>query len=410
MDVAGADFASSFTYDFSRDYPDLGKERVQVRGVKGKGYIKRGSKPWQGIKGFAVGHSYVPFKTVATRDDVRHLGDVKAGGATLHKVGITGAVLLHPNTIPYDIQKETVDDTELTVVIDEAGRPRSGTWRLWGKARVGPAAGSSSGSSTSSNSRSRRSAPRSPSSVRSGSPRSGPNVVEDRHSRGEAVRPGQPQPDRPVESRPERCAGPEHDGVHDQPVPVEPGRARTNAAASVGPPTCSSPSNSARRRASSSIGSPRDEPAVVGDVCQGGREDDLRLGVPDLPELQHRGRRIRVRSGTRPVGRHRFVESAAVEERRRRSIWSVNQPSNSSSAVPNRRCGPVSPRTRRATRSSGRRALPCAPPFRVPGRHTPEHPRPRSVRRSRSSGRSAAVRPSHPGCRSRGSNGWPAAC
>jgi hypothetical protein len=141
MDVAGADFASSFTYDFSRDYPDLGKERVQVRGVKGKGYIKRGSKPWQGIKGFAVGHSYVPFKTVATRDDVRHLGDVKAGGATLYKVGITGAVLLHPNTIPYDIQKETVDDTELTVVIDEAGRPRSGTWRLWGKARVGTGGG-----------------------------------------------------------------------------------------------------------------------------------------------------------------------------------------------------------------------------------------------------------------------------
>jgi hypothetical protein len=141
MDVAGADFASSFTYDFSRDYPDLGKERVQVRGVKGKGYIKRGSKQWQGIKGFAVGHSYVPFKTVATRDDVRHLADVKAGDATLHKVGITGAVLLHPNTIPYDVQKETVDDTELIVMIDAAGRPRSGTWRLWGKARVGTGSG-----------------------------------------------------------------------------------------------------------------------------------------------------------------------------------------------------------------------------------------------------------------------------
>ena len=141
MDVAGADFATSFTYDFSRDYPDLGKERVQVRGVKGKGYIKRGSRAWQGIKGFTVGQSYVPFKTVATPDDVRYLGPVKAGETTLHKVGITGAVLLHPNTIPYDVQKETVDDTELIVVIDAAGRPRSGTWRLWGKARVGIGAG-----------------------------------------------------------------------------------------------------------------------------------------------------------------------------------------------------------------------------------------------------------------------------
>jgi hypothetical protein len=141
MDVAGADFASSFTYDFSRDYADLGKERVEVRAVKGKGYIKHGAKAWQAIKGFAVGHSYVPFKTVATADDVRYLGELKAGDATLHKVGITGAVLLHPNTIPYDVQKETVDDTELIVVIDEAGRPRSGTWKLWGKARVGSGAG-----------------------------------------------------------------------------------------------------------------------------------------------------------------------------------------------------------------------------------------------------------------------------
>lgn len=141
MDVAGADFASSFTYDFSRDYADLGKERVQVRAVKGEGYIKRGANAWQAIKGFSIGHSYVPFKTIAAVDDVRYLGEIKAGDVTLHKVGITGAVLLHPDTIPFDVQKETVDDTELIVVIDAAGRPRSGTWKLWGKARVGSGAG-----------------------------------------------------------------------------------------------------------------------------------------------------------------------------------------------------------------------------------------------------------------------------
>ena len=140
MDVAGADFASSFTYDFS-DYVGLGKERVQVRSVKGRGYIKRGSRSWQAIKGFSAANSYVPFKTVTAIEDVRYLGGVRVGGARLHKVGITGAVLLHPNTIPYDVQKETVDDTELIVAIDDAGRPRSGTWRLWGKARVGTGAG-----------------------------------------------------------------------------------------------------------------------------------------------------------------------------------------------------------------------------------------------------------------------------
>jgi hypothetical protein len=141
MDVSGADFSSSFTYDFSLDYDALGKERVQVRGVKGKGFIKRGSKAWQAIKGFGAAHSYVPFKTVDAVDDVRYLGAVKVGSTTFHKIGITGAVLLHPNTIPYRIQKEKIDDTELVVVIDDAGRPLSGTWRLWGKARIGPGNG-----------------------------------------------------------------------------------------------------------------------------------------------------------------------------------------------------------------------------------------------------------------------------
>jgi hypothetical protein len=137
MDVAGADFATSFTYDFSAEYADLGKERVQVRAVKGKSYIKRGAKAWQPVKGYSIADSYVPFKSVATADDVRYLGEVTAGNATMHKVGIAGALLVHPNTIPFDVQKEKVDDTELILVIDDTGRPRSGTWKLWGQARVG---------------------------------------------------------------------------------------------------------------------------------------------------------------------------------------------------------------------------------------------------------------------------------
>jgi hypothetical protein len=140
MDVSGADFASTFTYDMTREY-DLGKIRVQVRGVRGKGYIKSGAAAWRTIKGFGAGYSYVPFKTVAAPDDVRYLGAVKVGGKTFHKVGVTGALLIHPNTIPGMSQKEEVDDTVLEVVIDDAGRPRSGAWKLWGKSRVGEGAG-----------------------------------------------------------------------------------------------------------------------------------------------------------------------------------------------------------------------------------------------------------------------------
>jgi len=141
MDVSGNDFASSFTYDFSHDYVNVGKVRVQVRGVNGRGYMKSGAAAWRTIKNFGVGQSYVLFKNVKAPKDVRYLGAVRVSGKTLHKIAVPGALLIHPNTIPGMSKKEEVDDTEFAVVIDDAGRPRSGTWKLWGKSRVGEGTG-----------------------------------------------------------------------------------------------------------------------------------------------------------------------------------------------------------------------------------------------------------------------------
>ena len=141
LDVSGDDFSSSFTYDFSHDYRGMGKVRVQVRGVDGHGYVKSGAAAWRTIKNFGKSQSYVLFKDVKAPTDVRYLGAVRVTGKTLHKVAIPGALLIHPSTIPGMSQKEQVDDTELDVVIDDAGRPRSGTWKLWGKSRVGEGSG-----------------------------------------------------------------------------------------------------------------------------------------------------------------------------------------------------------------------------------------------------------------------------
>jgi hypothetical protein len=141
MDVAGGDFASSFTYDFSHDYVGMGKVRVQVRGVHGKGFVKSGAAAWRPIKNFAEGQSYDLFKAVRSIDDVKYLGAVRVSGKTLHKIGVVRALLIHPNTLPGMSQREEVDDTELQVVIDDAGRPKSGSWKLWGKSRVGENSG-----------------------------------------------------------------------------------------------------------------------------------------------------------------------------------------------------------------------------------------------------------------------------
>ena len=137
MDVAGANFGSSFTYNLEPEYPGLGRHRVQVRAVGGKGWIKRGSAAWQAIKGYGVAQSYVPFKTVKKAADVRYVGPVEISGKTFHKVAVKDAVLIHPNTIPYAVYNEKVEDSEIEFLIDNAGRPRSGTWMLRSQARVG---------------------------------------------------------------------------------------------------------------------------------------------------------------------------------------------------------------------------------------------------------------------------------
>jgi hypothetical protein len=135
--VSGADFSTSFTYDFDPEYPGLGKKKVQVRGVGEKGWIKRGSGAWKAIKGYGIEDSYVPFKAVASVADVKYRGTADVGGKSYHKVSIPGSLLIHPSTIPYQIQKEKVDQSVLEVLLDDAGRPHSGRWHSVGQARVG---------------------------------------------------------------------------------------------------------------------------------------------------------------------------------------------------------------------------------------------------------------------------------
>ena len=136
MDVSGADFASSWTYDLTKDY-GIGKIRVEVRGVKGKGYIRTDGGSWKTIKNFDAAESYVPFKAVTTVEDVTYLGPATIDGTEYHKFSIPKAVLIHPTTLPGLVKEEKVDDSKLELVIDDKGRPRRGTWDLKARARVG---------------------------------------------------------------------------------------------------------------------------------------------------------------------------------------------------------------------------------------------------------------------------------
>jgi hypothetical protein len=140
-EVSGADYATTITYDFRRDYPTVGRVRVQVRGVRGNGYRKTGSAAWRSAKAYASSQSFVPFRSVRDVQDVQYAGEVEVDGSTLYKVAIPGAILIHPNTVPALLQKEKIRVTELEIVIDATGRPRSGTWTMWGTGRVGVGVG-----------------------------------------------------------------------------------------------------------------------------------------------------------------------------------------------------------------------------------------------------------------------------
>lgn len=136
MDVSGADFAASWTYDLTKDY-GIGKIRVEVRGVKGKGYIRTAGGAWKAIKNYDASDSYVPFKAVATVEDVTYLGPATIDGTEYHKVSIPEAVLIHPTTLPGLVKQEKVDTSKLELVIDDKGQPRRGSWELKARARVG---------------------------------------------------------------------------------------------------------------------------------------------------------------------------------------------------------------------------------------------------------------------------------
>lgn len=134
MTVAGEDFAAAWTYDFDEGLPS---QDVQVRGVNGKGYVKREGESWASKKGYDIDDSYVPFKSVLETGDVKYLGPAVVGDETFHKISVADALLIHPTTVVGRMREEKVDWTTLEVLIDDEGRPRTGTWELSAKARIG---------------------------------------------------------------------------------------------------------------------------------------------------------------------------------------------------------------------------------------------------------------------------------
>lgn len=137
LDTSGRDYAMSLTFDFTEDYPGSPLLKVGVREVDGTGYLREDGDKWRTVSDYVPADSAVPFASIASEADVVYRETIDEGGKVRHRVAITSGVVIHPRDVPGQLTNERVRRTTIDLLIDDEGRPVSGTWELDATGRVG---------------------------------------------------------------------------------------------------------------------------------------------------------------------------------------------------------------------------------------------------------------------------------
>jgi hypothetical protein len=129
--VSGGDYRLTAAFKFND-----GTATVEHRYVDGKAWVRFIGQGWARLTNFTAAFSMSPFAHVKTVGDVRFVGTEKAGGKTVHRIQID-AVPFHPSLIPAtNLSQETVTSGVMELLIDDAGRPVSGSASVKGTGRV----------------------------------------------------------------------------------------------------------------------------------------------------------------------------------------------------------------------------------------------------------------------------------
>jgi hypothetical protein len=132
LQVSGSDVLVRATFTFK----DGARVTVEHRSVAGRGWIKYGSEAWQGLTKFGPANSMAAFAAVHAPPDVAYVGPVTTGGKTAYSVSMA-SVIVNPIMIPAsNLTEVAVTESKLTLLIDAAGRPLSGTATITGRGRV----------------------------------------------------------------------------------------------------------------------------------------------------------------------------------------------------------------------------------------------------------------------------------
>jgi hypothetical protein len=131
IDVAGEDYSQVVTYSFITPP----KVPVSVRVVDTKRWVRVDRSGWLKVSSSMASNS--PFADLSTGDGVQLVRTEHVGGKDLHHISMTGGLIIALDLIPAgNLTNERVNTTDLELVVDDAGNPLSGTWRLDGEARV----------------------------------------------------------------------------------------------------------------------------------------------------------------------------------------------------------------------------------------------------------------------------------
>jgi hypothetical protein len=128
--VSGANYAlvANFTFPDPRQ-----TYKVEQRYVRRVGWVRFYPDGWEKLKSFGADDVLSPFADILAPSDVTLLETLPN---KRYRVRMS-ALLLHPSLIPaFNVTNERVERTKFDVVIDQKGRPLTGTWQLNGTARV----------------------------------------------------------------------------------------------------------------------------------------------------------------------------------------------------------------------------------------------------------------------------------
>ena len=138
VDVSGLDVATATSYAFDHTQ-NLANTTVRTIWAKRAAYLKVGSGAWQRIAaGFGAETVVDPFGGADAPGAVTYVSSAMSNGRTLSTLTVNAGRLFDLTTIPApNLSEETVRLATWTLLVDDQGRPVSGTYRLDGVGRVG---------------------------------------------------------------------------------------------------------------------------------------------------------------------------------------------------------------------------------------------------------------------------------